>query len=58
MFDGQPVSAGKRHRLVDIIRKARVVGGVREGVDIVDSVGTLAEAKAEADSQGVAAPSQ
>ena len=38
---------------MEVLRKAQVVGGVREGVSVTESVGTLAEAKQEAESQGV-----
>jgi hypothetical protein len=45
--DCPPKSAAKRHELVEILRKAVSVGGVRQGVSMDDKHATLADAQEE-----------
>lgn len=44
----QPKSAAKRHELVEILRKAKVVAGIRQGVAAGEDLKSLADIHAEA----------
>lgn len=42
-----PKSAAKRHELVEILRKAEKIAGIRQGISMDEKHATLADAKEE-----------